>query len=204
MTDVLTIIQVFLPAIMLLTFCCVGLYYGFKEIRETREDERDMLNNKLYHVPLSEDPRFIVAKGNKESAIRNTVTQGIFFFISIALLWFRISDYEMFASRSTFRLFIIPFAAALGEYNLAMQIKSLSKTRKNIKDKARKMLLAKQRADDLIKSDPERKKRFEEKITKDRKKSEEEIVSKRADSEKEIVENRKKSEDRIDKERREQ
>ncbi len=194
----------FAPTVVWILLTIVGLAYGYKEVKESLEDYNAVEADRLDHVPFDEDPRVDVAQGNFSTAWKNMATQSVFLLVGMLSVFLRIYFYSEFEQVNVIRAVIVPAIIVIGEAFLVSQVISMSRIRENVKTKARKILLDKQRADNLIQSDPNNKKVFEEKIAQDRLNDEERITSQRTENEKRISDERKDNEERIDKERREQ
>lgn len=183
----------FAPTVLWILLTIIGLAYGYKEVKESLEDYSAVEADRLDHVSFDEDPRVDVALGNYSTAWKNMAAQSVFLLVGMLSVFLRIYFYSQFQEVNIIRAVAIPLIIVLGEAFLVSQVISMSHIRESVKTKARKILVAKQQADDLVRSDPERKKMFEAKVAEDR-----------LQDEKEIVKMRKNNEDRIDKERREQ
>lgn len=135
------------PTIIFFFLVVGGFFYGFKEILECLDDLESVAENRLDHVPLDEDPRYEVARGNLGTSWKNTVVQLIFFLVTVMSTYFKIRFPSEYEQVNEARQFVLPLIFVAAEFLLVSQLKGMKQTRENVKKKARKILLDKENSD---------------------------------------------------------
>lgn len=188
----LTTLLMWIPIVIWMVLAVVGLYYGYKEVTESLEDVEAVKEDRLDHVTIDQDPRLDVALGNYSTAWKNIATQGIFLFVGLLTVFIRIYFHSQFEEVNLLRAVVLPFLLLAGEAFLVSQIVSMSRTRKTVSDKARNILLEKQKNEGLGETNKviEERAKNERKLERGRVKDEEQVAEDRITRERMIVEDR--------------
>lgn len=112
--------------ILWITLCLFGIYYGNKEIKESKKDI-DAVNHD------TESIRYEVASSNVTSSRKNIIVQVMFLLFAILIAYLRIvnpDDYPVNIIRSL----VSPILLIGAEAILVSQLKDLTRVRNNVRN----------------------------------------------------------------------
>lgn len=119
------------PTVIWTLLCIVGIYYGYREIKECKEDMSVVEKDKNSF-------KFIVASSNRSNAIRNMGIQFVFIGAAILTTYFKLQEpnpWSVDSEVSLVRAIFVPALFIFAEYLLISNLIEFSIMRRAIKKK---------------------------------------------------------------------